>query len=371
MMKIPILPILLTLCVTPAGFGQSGDLRQGAYYTEGQGKANLERYAQTWADRESWEARAQTIRETIRKGARLEELPERTPLNTIRKDKKEFGAFTVENVAFESLPGVYVTGNLYLPKHFTGQIPGILCPHGHWGDPGDYGRFRVDMQKRCQTLATMGAAVFAYDMLGYGESVPYGHDHPEAVRLQTWNSIRGVDFLLSLGFVDPERIGATGASGGGTQTFLLAALDERIAVSVPVVMVSAHFFGGCTCESGMPIHRRGDFETNNAEIAACFAPKPMLLISDGNDWTRNTPSVEFPYIQKVYSLYGAEGRVENSHFEEEVHDYGFNKRRVMYLFMAKHLGLDIGKITSRYGKIDEPGTVMLERPALEALRKED
>ena len=359
------LTILLIAASSVAGVCQSGDLRQGNFYTEEQGKANLEAYARTWSDKASWEARAATILENIRQGAHLEELPARCPLNPIRNAKKEFGAFTVENVAFESLPGFYVTGNLYLPRNFTGQIPGILCPHGHWSDPGDYGRFRADMQKRCQTLATMGAAVFAYDMLGYGESVPCGHDFPQAVRLQTWNSMRVVDFLLSLGFVDPERIGITGASGGGTQSFLLAALDERVAVSVPVVMVSAHFFGGCTCESGMPIHKRGDFETNNAEIAACFAPKPMLLISDGNDWTRQNPSVEFPYIQKVYSLYGAEGKVENSHFDEEVHDYGFNKRRVMYLFMARHLGLDIGRITSRYGKIDEPGTVMLDRKALE------
>jgi dienelactone hydrolase len=353
----------LFICLT--GLSQVSELREGKYYSEEEGKANLAKYAGTWSDKESWQKRAQQIRSTIIHGMQMDTLPGRCQLNPVRRNKQVFSNYTVENVAFESIPGFYVTGNLYLPKDYSGKIPAVLCPHGHFDDAPDYGRFRMDMQKRCMMLARMGAAVFAYDMVGWGESVPCEHESPYVLKLQTWNSIRVVDFMLSLGFVDENRIAVTGASGGGTQTFLLAAIDKRIAVSVPVVMVSCHFFGGCVCESGMPIHKNGTFETNNAEIAAIFAPKPQLIISDGDDWTRNVPQVEFPYIQRVYKVFTSESNVENVHFENEVHDYGYSKRRAMYIFLAKHLGLSLQKVTDQYGKINEGGCIMLMRSSLE------
>jgi dienelactone hydrolase len=252
--------------------------------------------------------------------------------------------YIVENIAIESFPGFYITGNLYRPAEKEEKYAAILSPHGHWHEPDNYGRYRPDMQKRCASLARMGAIVFAYDMVGYGESNKVEHKNPIALLLQTYNSKRVLEYLISRPDVDTTRIGMTGASGGGTQTFILTAIDKRIKVSAPVVQVSAHFFGGCVCESGMPVHKSKDHQTNNVEITALCAPRPLLLVSDGADWTRNTPRVEYPYIQKVYSLYNVEHNIENVHLPLERHDYGYSKRCAAYNFLAYHLKLDANNI---------------------------
>ena len=325
----------------------------------GEGKIHLSRLLATYNDKETWEARKTELRTCFLRQLGLSPMPAKTPLNPVYTPLRTFDGYTVENVGLEVMPGVYLCGSLYRPAKGKGPFPAILSPHGHFTnqDMNLVGRYRPDQQYRCAMLARMGAVVFSYEMFAYGESLlqvtAADHRTALAMTIQTLNSIRVLDFLSSLSYVDAKRIGVTGESGGGTQSFLLTALDSRIAVSVPVVMVSSYFYGGCACESGLPIHSCSDLMTNNAEIAAMASPRPMLVISDGNDWTQNVPVVEYPYLKSVYELYGKGQNVENVHLANEGHDYGISKRLAMYDFMAKHLGLDIAAVKDKTGKVDE------------------
>ena len=114
----------------------------------------------------------------------------------------------------------------------------------------------------------------------------------------------------------------------------------------------------------MPIHKSRMHETNNTDIAALAAPRPQLIISNGKDWTKNVPEVEFPYIRNVYRLWGAEDRVENLHLPNEGHDYGWSKRVGAYTFLARHLGLSLANVIDRDGRINEDSVVIEEKDKL-------
>ncbi|AWV97296.1 alpha/beta hydrolase family protein [Arcticibacterium luteifluviistationis] len=332
-----IFPFVLFLFSVKLLIAQEPMLCQGAYWTEDEANLKMKEFGNTWNDLNSWEARAYKIKQQIISGMKLDEMPKiEGNFNPIIHGEQIMDGYKVQNIAIESFPGFHITGNLYLPLDGKETHAAILSPHGHLADK----RYTHYIQKRGAVLAKMGAVVFAYDMVGYGDSKQVEHKMPIALTLQTYNSKRVLDYLISRPDVDAERIGMTGGSGGATQTFVLTAIDDRIKVSIPVVQVSAHFFGGCVCESGMPIHKNEDLQTNNVEIAAVAAPRAQLIISDGVDWTSNTPRVEFPYISKVYEQYNAEHMVQNVHLAGEKHDYGYSKRVAAYNFFAKHLSLN-------------------------------
>ena len=339
-------PLLLLLTLLPAITVAEPELRQGRFQTPEQAKTEMEARWLEYGTREGWERRSASIRQGILDAAGLWPLAERKPPVTIRHSEQKQAGYTIENVALETAPGFYLCGNLYLPEKRE-KMPVVLCTHGHGAkDPLTQGRFTEAMQKRSGALARMGCVVFAYEMVGYGESSIAGWKHGvsgQELRLQLWNSIRALDFMLSLPGVDATRVGVTGESGGGTQTFLLAAVDGRVTASMPCVQVSSWFYGGCACESGLPIHVRPDHTANNAEIAAAMAPKPLLVISDGKDWTQNVPELELPHLKRIYALFGKEAAVDNAHFADEGHDYGPSKRAAMYRFVGKTFGLDDAK----------------------------
>lgn len=343
--RISILGLILFFILS-AAWAQESMLCVGAHWSEDKANLMMKEFRSSWNDPESWETRAAMIRQGLSDGMQLEQMPvQEGTFNPVIHSRREMDGYVVENIAIESFPGFWITGNLYTPSKPREKNPAVLCPHGHATDK----RLTADVQIRSAALARMGAIVFAYDMIGYGESRQVTHRMPIALVLQTYNSRRVLDYLLSRPDVDPERIGMTGGSGGGTQTFMLTALDQRITVSAPVVQVSAHFFGGCICESGMPVHRSDHHQTNNVEIAALCAPRPLLLVSNGGDWTRNTPRIEFPYIREVYKLYQMENRVENVHLPLEKHDYGPSKRAAAYNFLGHHLKLSMGALPYKNG----------------------
>jgi hypothetical protein len=326
------------------------------------GQEKLAYLSSKYNDKLSWEKRKTDLRPCMLEALQLSPMPAKPKSKPIITNKRIMDGYSVENIAIETLPGVYVCGSLYKPLKFKGKIPVMLCPDGHFGD----GRYRADGQYRYAMLARMGAMAISYDLFAWGESLLQfkGEDHRRslAMTVQALNSFRILDYMLSLKETDPNRVGITGASGGGSQTMLITALDDRIKLSVPVVMLSSYFSGGCPCESGQPIHLCGG-GTNNDELAAIAAPRPQLVISDGGDWSANVPDTDLPYLNKIYGYYGKPDMVQNAHFPKEGHDYGKSKRLAMYDFVAKQFNLNINAVKGTDGKVDESKVTIEKYPA--------
>ena len=295
-----------------------------------------------------WLSMAADLREHILVSTGLMPMPEKTPLNPQIFGKIEREDYTIEKVYFEAYPGFFTTGNLYRPKGKAGPFPGIVCPHGHWRKGRLENSEMGSVPGRCINFAKQGYVAFSYDMVGYNDSgkqiahhkspdFDYGDEHHvlwglSTLALQLWNGIRTVDFLQSLPDVDANRIGCTGASGGGTQTFMLTAVDDRIKVAAPVNMISASMQGGCLCENAPNLR----LDVTNIEIGALMAPRPLLLVSATGDWTKNTPSVEYPAIRSIYAHFNAEDKVHQVQVDAG-HNYNKESREAVYAWFGKWL----------------------------------
>ena len=320
-----------------------------------EGRQMLDYLAAKYHNVQEWEVRRAILKKEVRERLEIDAF-----LDSCVKDAKpilskvrKHDGYTTQNICIELTPGQHIFGTIYASQK-KGLKPLIICPDGHWPS-----RYRDDEQQRLATLARMGAVCVDFDLYGYGQSAAEVGDHRTARAhiFQAACGLKLLDYLLNnRKDIDPKRVAANGGSGGGTHTVLLALLDNRITASAPVVHVASHFDGGCPCESGMPVQLAGG-GTCEAELAAIIAPRPLLLVSDGGDWTSSNPELEYPFIQRIFGFYDAKDQVRNIHLPDERHDFGPNKRQAVYDFFADIFALDRSMIDE--GKVTiEPEEIM-------------
>jgi len=340
-----------------------------------------------------WAERADAVRLQTRVSLAIHPMPKLAePVATIH-GRRVMDGYSIEKVILESVPGHYVTGSLYRPagdaatNAETKKRPAVLYAHGHW----DNGRFYEaspaaakiliatgqerfmnaainHMQAACVQLARMGCVVLQYDMIGYADSLQVSFDrahrwglpnihNAESNRsgwpffsataegygqsimgLQTINTIQAFEMLRGLDDVDGDRIAITGASGGGTQSFIATAVEPRLAGSLPAVMVSTAMQGGCVCENACGLR----VATGNIELAGLTAPRPLAMTT-ANDWTINMPQDGFPELVKLYQLVGDAKDVQlitGAHFP---HNYNHVTRVAMYGWMNRLFKLGLSE----------------------------
>jgi len=315
---------------------------------EAEGKMILDWLSSLYNNKEQWEARRDSLRREVRQRLELDKFLDSC---VMVKDKKgnlqrpvvlskvrKHDGYTTQNICIELTLGQHLFGTIYASTK-KGKHALIVCPDGHW----PY-RYRKDEQQRLGTLARMGAVCVDFDLYGWGESEKeVGEAAHHTSRAHVYQAACGyilLDWMLAnRKDIDPERVGVMGGSGGGTHTVLLSLLDERVTASAPVVHLASHFDGGCPCESGKPVQLSAG-GTCEPELAAVVAPKPMLVVSDGGDWTSSVPTLEFPYLQRIYGFYNAKNKVRNVHLPNERHDFKENKRQAVYDFFIDIFGLD-------------------------------
>ena len=323
---------------------QSGNLYKIKLYEyprrhEDEGRMMLDYLSSLYNNKVEWELRRDSLRREVRQRLEIDAFLDSCVLGKAQLSKiRKHDGYTTQNICIELTPGQHLFGTIYASTK-KGKHALIVCPDGHWPM-----RYRKDEQQRLGTLARMGAVCVDFDLYGWGESEKeVGAEAHHTSRAHVYQAACGyvlLDYMLkNRKDIDPQRVGVMGGSGGGTHTVLLSLLDERVTASAPVVHLASHFDGGCPCESGKPVQLAGG-GTCEPELAAIMAPKPMLIVSDGGDWTSSVPTLEFPFLQRIYGFYDAKDKVRNVHLPNERHDFNENKRQAVYDFFIDVFGLD-------------------------------
>ncbi|MBI5708337.1 MAG: acetylxylan esterase [Armatimonadetes bacterium] len=301
-----------------------------------------------------WEAHARALRPKILNALGLWPLPKKVALDPHNSKKLVRDGYTVERVWYQVFPKVYASAYLYIPdaaKQPGAKLPAILHPHGHWPE----GAADPVVQARCIAMAKMGYVSLCPDST-------HVFDFPTGlnpVGQMTWDNIRGLDYLESLPYVDRNKLGCTGASGGGQQTMYLGAVDDRVKVLVPAVMVcyfkrilfeteDAHHF----CNHVPGIAALAD----QTEMAAMFAPRPTLFICATGDWTLTVPKEEFPDMKHIWDLTGGDTKVVQF---DKPHNFDQDSREQMYAWFNKYLKGDDDSAHAKEPKLktEDPNTL--------------
>jgi dienelactone hydrolase len=301
---------------------------------------------------ESWEARRAELKPRLLHSLGLAKFPDRTPLKAEIVGAIKGPEYAIQKLVYESLPGFRVTAHLYLPKYAKFPAPAVLYVPGHWMENG---KLEPDIQRCCANLAGRGIVALVYDPIGQGERLgdwlDHGHLEPLLVGvsqegLMVWESMRAIDYLVSRPEVDPRRLGMTGASGGGLNTFYTSAVDERIQVSVPVCYITT-FLAMMTAErdrnweDGVDLCNQVPGVMAYAEmsdICGLFAPKPLCIIAGIRDWMFPIEGVRRVYrdIARIYKLLEASDRVRLAEVDSE-HGYDQEMREAAYGWLVRWL----------------------------------
>lgn len=297
-------------------------------------------------------------------------LPERTPLNATITGEVELGELVIEKVLFESRPGFYVSALFYRKKHVSEPLPAILFLCGHSAN----GKVAPTYQEAPQYFAHRGFAVLSVDPYGQGERREFtgdkaigatGEHNLRGKQLllageffgtwRLWDAMRALDYLLTRQEVDPQRVGVTGTSGGGTMTSILNAFDSRLTMAAPSCYMTSLRNNinnelSADAEQNPPLFLAQELDLDDFIIAS--APRPVMILAQDNDFfdPRGTKEA-YAELKTIYSLLGAPDNIQ-LHMGHGDHGYAPNHR----VAAAQFFGYN--------GEEPEPGLTVLPEKTL-------